>query len=134
MDKIRKILIPVDGSDSSSILADYGRFLAEAFPCEIVLLNVQDIDASDRPSMNIGFGIVEAAKLKIGQLTNSKSRISTHVAFGNPAEVILDIAEDENFDFILICTHGLGAAKRFQLGSVTNKVVTHSTVPVLILR
>jgi len=134
MDKLKKILVPVDGSDSSETLGEYGKFLAEAFPCEITLLNVQNIDASDRPSMNIGSGIVEEARLKIGQLSNSDSTISTRVAFGNPADVILDIAESENFDIIVICTHGLGRAKRFLLGSVTSKVVTHSLIPVLILR
>jgi len=134
MDKLKKILVPVDGSDSSETLGEYGKFLAEAFPCEITLLNVQNIDASDRPSMNIGSGIVEEARLKIGQLSNSDSTISTRVAFGNPADVILDIAESENFDIIVICTHGLGRAKRFLLGSVTSKVVTHSLIPVLVLR
>jgi len=134
MDKPKKILIPFDGSDSSETLGEYGKFLAEAFPCEITLLNVQNIDASDRPSMNIGSGIVEEARLKIGQLSNSDSTISTRVAFGNPADVILDIAESENFDIIVICTHGLGRAKRFLLGSVTSKVVTHSLIPVLVLR
>lgn len=134
MDKPKKILIPVDGSASSEILAEYGKFLAEAFPCELTLLNVQNIDASDRPSMNIGSDIVEEAKLKIGQLSNSGSAISKRVAFGDPADVILDIAESENFDIIVICTHGLGAAKRFLLGSVTSKVVTHSLIPVLVLR
>ncbi len=56
------------------------------------------------------------------------------VLTGEPASAILDAATQENADLILICTHGMGAARRFLLGSVTNRVVHHADIPVLIVQ
>jgi nucleotide-binding universal stress UspA family protein len=53
---------------------------------------------------------------------------------GDPSEVIVEIAESGDFHLILMCTHGMGAAKRLLIGSVTNKVVHHSSVPVIVIR
>ena len=60
--------------------------------------------------------------------------IKTLTCFGNPASKILDVIEQEKVDFVVMCTHGMSATKRFLIGSVTNKVVHHSKVPVLVVR
>jgi len=44
------------------------------------------------------------------------------------------MSELENLDLIIMCTHGMGAARRFTLGSVTDKVVHYSAAPILIIR
>jgi len=50
---------------------------------------------------------------------------------GYPAEEILNYAKNNNIDLIIMSTHGRSGIKRWVMGSVTNRVLSHSTVPVL---
>ncbi len=53
---------------------------------------------------------------------------------GNPAEKILDFAENHKVDMIVIGSTGKSGTERFMLGSVSEKVVRHAKVPVLVVR
>jgi len=53
---------------------------------------------------------------------------------GDPASEIITEAEEGDYDLVIMRTHGMGAAKRFMLGSVTNKVVHHIKIPLLVVR
>jgi len=61
-------------------------------------------------------------------------KITMKVVNGNPAHQIMTVSKNQNFDVIIMSTHGVGALKKLTLGSVTHKVVNHSEVPVLIVR
>ena len=56
------------------------------------------------------------------------------VAHGDPATEIVRVAEDGGFDVVVVGSHGSGFVKRVLVGSVSNHVVHHSTVPVLVVR
>ena len=53
---------------------------------------------------------------------------------GDPADAILDVAEETNADLIVVGNKGMTGAKRFLLGSVPNKVSHHAPCSVLIIR
>jgi nucleotide-binding universal stress UspA family protein len=53
---------------------------------------------------------------------------------GDPADAILDVAEEQNADLIVVGNKGMTGAKRFLLGSVPNKVSHHAPCSVLIIR
>ncbi len=53
---------------------------------------------------------------------------------GDPAEVILEVADQENADLIVVGNKGMTGAKRFFLGSVPNKVAHHASCSVLVVR
>ena len=53
---------------------------------------------------------------------------------GDPADAILDVAEEQNADLIIVGNKGMSGAKRFLLGSVPNKVSHHAPCSVLIIR
>jgi len=53
---------------------------------------------------------------------------------GDPADAILDVAEERGSDLIVIGNKGMTGAKRFLLGSVPNKVSHHAPCSVLIIR
>ncbi len=57
-----------------------------------------------------------------------------HVADKHPGEGILGAAKDTGADLIVMASHGYRGVNRLLLGSQANEVVTHSKVPVLILR
>lgn len=138
---MNKILLPVDGSESSASY-NMARSIAEKFDATIIILHVDEpitpiywaneTLTMENPTVtctNNGEAIVdEVSKLF------SDIKIEKLCRFGDASSVILETAEEEDVDIIIMCTHGMSAIKRFLLGSVTNKVVHHATKPVLVAR
>jgi len=60
--------------------------------------------------------------------------VETHARQGDPADAILDVAEERAADLIVVGNKGMTGAKRFLLGSVPNKVSHHAPCSVLIIR
>ena len=60
--------------------------------------------------------------------------VQIHARQGDPADAILDVAEETNADLIIVGNKGMTGAKRFLLGSVPNKVSHHAPCSVLIIR
>ena len=60
--------------------------------------------------------------------------VRTYAREGDPADAILDVAEEEGADLIVVGNKGLTGAKRFLLGSVPNKVSHHAPCSVMIIR
>jgi nucleotide-binding universal stress UspA family protein len=53
---------------------------------------------------------------------------------GNPAERILNFAEEQNVDMIVVGSHGTSEFERLVIGSVSEKVARHAKIPVLVFR
>jgi len=139
---MKKILVPVDGSEACAAIYDHAKFFAEKLGAEILILNAQDespagyagVDfkhVGDEKLQKNGEAIVEQAKK---HFEGAGLKVETRVVFEDAASAIIDTAENEKCDMIIICTHGMSAARRFLIGSVANKVVHHATVPVLVIR
>lgn len=141
---MKKILLPIDGSEACFKSYEYAKDLAEKFGSEILIFNAQNImpafgwsyeaislNESENSPRETATKIVEEAKKFFA---NTNIKVSTKITVGDPAGAILDVAEKENCDMIIMCTHGMSRTKRFLLGSVTNKVVHHATIPVLVIR
>jgi nucleotide-binding universal stress UspA family protein len=60
--------------------------------------------------------------------------VSTYARQGDPADAILDVAEEQKADLIVVGNKGMSGAKRFLLGSVPNKVSHHAPCTVMIIR
>ena len=60
--------------------------------------------------------------------------VRCHAREGDPADAILDVAEEQKSDLIVVGNKGMTGAKRFLLGSVPNKVSHHAPCSVLIIR
>jgi nucleotide-binding universal stress UspA family protein len=60
--------------------------------------------------------------------------VQTHAREGEPADAILDVAEEINADLIVVGNKGMTGARRFLLGSVPNKVSHHAPSSVIIVR
>ena len=61
-------------------------------------------------------------------------KMNTYAREGDPADAILDVAEERGADLIVVGNKGMTGAKRFLLGSVPNKVSHHAPCSVLIIR
>ena len=75
--------------------------------------------------------VMREAQSKLGDTT---LQVVTEVLEGPPAEAILRVAETRECDLIVMGSRGLGELKAVLLGSVSDKVLHHSTVPVLIVK
>ena len=77
-----------------------------------------------------------AATLEAGEgaIKESGVEVETHAREGDPADAILDVAEEQGADLIVVGNKGMTGAKRFLLGSVPNKVSHHAPCSVMIIR
>ena len=61
-------------------------------------------------------------------------KVQEHARQGDPADAILDVAEEQGANLIVVGNRGMTGAKRFLLGSVPNKVSHHAPCSVMIIR
>jgi nucleotide-binding universal stress UspA family protein len=69
-----------------------------------------------------------------GAMRGSEVAVETHAREGDPADAILDVAEEQGADLIVVGNKGMTGAKRFLLGSVPNKISHHAPCSVMIIR
>lgn len=78
---------------------------------------------------------VEAALSDAADLARAQGvRVNTYARQGDPADAILDVAEEQTADLIVVGNKGMTGAKRFLLGSVPNKISHHAPCSVMIIR
>src|SRR5687768_16747438 len=106
----KKILIATDGSHTAGKAAKKGVDLAREFGAEVILLSVGEIEHAGP--------VVEEAAKHLGKGIN----ITPKAMPGQPADVILTVAEEESVDLIVVGNKGMTDAKRFLLGNVPNQV------------
>ncbi len=140
----KKILVPIENVMTCKKALEYAVDLSRKYNSELILFNAQEIApsflwASEPIVINSYDYNPESIALKI--VTEAKEyfvaqniQVTVKTAIGDAAYGIIETAEQENCDLIIMCTHGMKAVKRFLLGSVTNKVVHHAHIPVLIVR
>lgn len=89
-----------------------------------------DLEWSINPREDVEATLSEAAD----SIREAGVRVETFSREGDPADAILDVAEEQNADLIVVGNKGMTGAKRFLLGSVPNKVSHHAPCSVLIIR
>lgn len=143
---IKKILVPLDGSDSSFRAARYAVSLARMAGAEITcvhaIVNPPYIDYKTAGLM-ISQYIEEAKKHAEGWYEDVRDmggkegvRVSSETIMdvASIADSVVNYASEHKVDLIVIGTRGRSAVKRFLLGSVASGVVSHAECPVLVVR
>ena len=141
MRSIKKILFPVDLSEVSPKIAPYVREMTARFDAEIHLLFVARILQHftsiyvPHPSiMNFEGEITKGAEKKLQEFvqeTFPEGSCKAQVVLGDAAEEILNYAEFEGIDLIIMGTHGRKGIERIIFGRVAERVVKKSPIPVL---
>lgn len=143
----KKILVPFDNSSQSFSAAQHALKLAMVSKATVTILHViQELynGPEDKARVRIGIGrdtIVNELKKKAQsmleqlreRLSGNDIKIETAVAIGNPAREILKKAKIEDFDVIVIGSRGLGKIPGILMGSVSNKVCSGATCPVIVI-
>ena len=139
-----KILLPVDGSDNSSkSVTDFIRLLdGYKEKPEIHLLNVQ-YPLDGNVSLFINQADIKQYHQEEGLkcLQNTRDLLDQagiayqyHITVGDPAEMIVRFAVEKHYDQIVMGPRGKGNIQGLLLGSVTNKVMQLSSIPVLLVK
>lgn len=146
----KHILVATDGSELAGKGLRHGLGLAKTLGAAVTIVTVTDfwsplamaneaIRGKRHPSddyeavmANTAKRILDAAKVK-AQVEGVQAR-TIHIADKHPGEGIVDTALDQGCDLIVMSSHGRRGAKRLMLGSQTAEVVTHTTIPVLVIR
>jgi nucleotide-binding universal stress UspA family protein len=89
-----------------------------------------DVQWMVNPREDVDATLREAA----GKVEDAGVTVNTYAREGDPADAILDVAEERGADLIVVGNKGMTGAKRFLLGSVPNKVSHHAPCSVLIIR
>ncbi|TLX69120.1 MAG: universal stress protein [Thaumarchaeota archaeon] len=138
-----KILVPVDGSDISYRALDAALFLSEKLGSNITVIHVmEDVPITQIESPKLLTELLEAYKKesqgvlsKCSEIATKKGlTINTILLKGNPASIILDISIKEKKDMVIMGSRGIGKFKELILGSVSSKILHHSSCPVMLIR
>ena len=142
-----KILVPLDNSELSECSLEHVKQVASVGGVsEVVLFRVIEhlspndaaawqqagytvTDRQNKNKENAKEHLSRAAKILVDQGITTR----VEVVEGHAAESILDYAEKNNFELIIISTHGRSGISRWTFGSVADKVVRHSPIPVLVI-
>jgi nucleotide-binding universal stress UspA family protein len=148
----KKILVPLDGSDLAECALEHVKAIATGCNVpEVILLRIVE------PTSSFSTGELAAsnAKLatqveqqvekehqtqaqqyisnKVNKLKREGIAVTSEIISGKAADGILNYAEKNNIDLIIMSTHGRSGISRWAFGSTADKVSHYSTVPVLIV-
>ncbi|MFP3976044.1 MAG: universal stress protein [Dehalococcoidia bacterium] len=124
-----RLLVPLDGSELAEGALPFVEELARKFSSEIILLTAcEPGDYMERPLR----AYLEKREEEFQSLGLNASPV---VVQGDAADEILEFSEMSNIGLIAISTHGRsGISSRWPLGSIANKVVQGSSIPVLLIK
>lgn len=140
----KKMLVPLAVSELSAATLPYAKELAARLDLTVILFyvlsqaergTISQLKADIDHKVEIVKRQAEEAKKRIGiELKNRPVQVLGEVAIGSPAEEITRYAVEKDVDLILMATHARSGIKRLVMGSVTDKVVRTSNVPVWLVR
>ena len=142
----KKILLPTDGSELSGKAIDGGLVFAKALGASVVGVTVigpysysnlseyrpESLDDYEQRMLKVAaerLGRVADAAARAGVAVETKT-----VKSFSPYEAIIDAAKSTGCDVIFMASHGRKGLSAVLLGSETQKVLTHSTIPVMVYR
>ena len=142
-----RIVVGTDGSDTASEAVRQATELAKTTGAALEIVSAFEPvpqerlrgEASEVPG-DIAHGIGPREDVNVtlegasGPAKAAGVTVQTHAREGDPADAILDVAEETRADLIVVGNKGMTGAKRFLLGSVPNKISHHAPCGVYIVR
>jgi len=136
MGMLKTILAPTDFSDLSANGVRYACQLARDMGAELIIFNVAVLDESNA----IDKRQMERHKKRLGEFIAEKVadagtglKIRPVVVGGQPFGAIVDCADNEHIDLIVMSSHGRSGLSRMLIGSVTDKILRGAPCPVLVV-
>lgn len=139
----RNIVVATDGSENSDRAISYGIEIAKMSGATVHALYVVDTSSFSSIPMDAGWeAMYEILKKEGGKAVSyvkeagdsAGVEVKEILGEGHPSNEIIDFAENNSVDLIVMGTHGKSGIDRFLLGSVAEKVVRNSKIPVMVVR
>ena len=141
------IVVGTDGSDTATQAVREAVDMAKAVGATLELVSAyapvseqrlraerrdapEDMQWAINPKQEVELSLSDAADIA----REAGVKVNTHARQGDPADAILDVAEEQNADVVIVGNKGMTGAKRFLLGSVPDKISHHAPCSVLIVR
>jgi nucleotide-binding universal stress UspA family protein len=141
------IVVGTDGSDTATQAVRQAVDMAKALGATLELVSAyapvaeqrlraerrdapEDVQWAINPRQEVEASLASAAEVA----REAGVSVNTHARQGDPSDAILDVAEEQNADLVIVGNKGMSGTKRFLLGSVPNKVSHHAPCSVLIVR
>jgi nucleotide-binding universal stress UspA family protein len=141
---VKSIVVGTDGSETARLALEEASDLAKAVGAKLHIVSAYEPDSSSRlaadapreASWMVGPDVTVDAVLEQaeGAMHAKGVDADSHARRGDPADALLEVAEEEDADLIVVGNKGMTGAKRFLLGSVPNKVSHHAPCSVMIIR
>ena len=138
---MKKILLPLEKTSEEVEVIKEAVELAKKFESTITIFPV---DNSKVILNEFQYNPQEYEKILKNRLIDNEKMIKSYEELGlkiqvketagDPPVEIIEEAKKGDYDLIIMRTHGMKATKRFMLGSVTDKVVHHVSIPILVVR
>ena len=126
------ILIPTDGSENVAQAIDNGVAIATQFDATVHALSVVPyVVTRDRLRYDPETEAERAVETVEQRCTEEGVDVSTAIRKGSPPEEVLAYSKDNDIDVIVMGTHGRSGLEHAIIGSVAERVVRKSTIPVL---
>ena len=143
----KSIVVGTDGSETATSAVGQAVDLAKQIGAKLELVSAYEPVSDQRlreertevpddlqwmvnPREDVDATLEEAAE----RAREAGVDVEVYARQGDPADAILDVAEEQKADLIIVGNKGMTGAKRFLLGSVPNKVSHHAPCSVLIIR
>jgi len=140
----KKMLVPLDGSELAEVVFAYAKELAGRLDIDLVFLHVYEPEESEFAPMRrayiehvceiVGRELGEVQEKTGGRQGSTKVEARCELAVGHPAENIIRYADESEVDLILMATRGRSGLSRWAMGSVADKVIRASEIPVWLVR
>ena len=141
------IVVGTDGSPTASEAVRQATELARSVGAKVYLVSAyepvpegrlrderEQVPADLQWMVNAREDVEQTLERSGGSLSQAGVEVETLAREGDPADAILDVAEEKGADLIVVGNKGMTGAKRFLLGSVPNKVSHHAPCSVMIIR
>jgi nucleotide-binding universal stress UspA family protein len=115
--QMKRILVGTDGSDTAAAAVERAAGLAGVMGAELVVLTAYERANEEDKASAIIHPLIESLQKRV--------EVRGLVRKGHPAEVVLDVAEEEGADLVVLGNKGMTGVRRFLLGGVPNKVSHH---------
>ncbi len=139
----KKILVPLDGSPLAEAVLPHAQALAKSEGAEIIILRVAVTPNEGVFVHNpaLGENIIkeleeearEYTEMEVAKLRKEGVRVSGITRDGFVPDTILDVADETHADVIAMSTHGRTGVQRWLLGSVADRVIHYSHIPVMLI-
>lgn len=140
----KRILVPTDGSDSSKLAFSKAVKLARLANAEVLLVHVTftpqaywgnnlayGVTISEEELQDLGNTIIEET---IKDIDLSNIKLTSRIISGSPPNIVVNLADEENIDLVIMGSHGHGPFAGAFLGSVSQRVLAKASCPVMVVK